>query len=211
MSMDSTPPPVEVMPTPQDVLPLAECAVPYLADALRLGIGFADDLQVNAKKRDPWFWSHSARGRACEYLLGLGKVEREGWGITKGPNTGIHLRLDDIHTARVLRSLNDTVPHPGPNHARRMVWMQGTLPPNDGSLPSLSLLMDWRVKDDEPYIYISLPIRPWRYGATPQVYWRVPVTGDAGRDLANLQFDPGLLPGEQMVSFKVDPAERNLG
>src|SRR6185437_10686734 len=30
----------------------------------------------------------------------------------------------------------------------------------------------------------------------------------AGKDLANLQFDPGLLPGEQMVSFKVDRAER---
>ncbi len=92
-----------------------------------------------------------------------------------------------------------------------MVWTQGTLPPSDGSLPSLSLLMDWRVKDDEPYVYVSLPKRPWRYGASPQVYWRVPITGDAGKDLENLQFDPGLLPGEQMVSFKVDPAERRLG
>ncbi|HUC58058.1 MAG TPA: hypothetical protein VMA95_11705, partial [Streptosporangiaceae bacterium] len=95
--MNSTPPSVEIMPTPQDVLPIAECVVPHLAAALRLGIGFADDLQVNARKRDPWFWSHSARWRACEHLLGLGKSEREGWGITKGPNTGIHLRLDDIH------------------------------------------------------------------------------------------------------------------
>lgn len=205
--MDYTDPLAKYVPTPQDVLPVMECAVPHLTKALRLGIGHADDLQPDPDERDPWYWSHSARWRACKHLLA---VERpQGWGITKAPNSGIHLQLEDIHAVRVLRSLNDTVPHPGPNHARRMVWMQGALPPNDGSLPPLSLLIDWRVKDDEPYIYASLPRKPWSYRAKPLVYWRVPVTGDADKDLANLQFDPGLLPGEQMVSFKVDPAERD--
>lgn len=208
--MNYTDPLAQYMPTPQDVLPIMECVVPHLTKALRLGIGHADDLQPDPKTRDSWYWSHSARWRACGHLLSVGKKEQEGWGFTKGANSGIHLRLADIHTVRVLRSVHDTVPHPGPNRARRLVWMQGsTLPPNDGSLPPLSLLMDWCVEDDEPCIYASLPRQPWKYRGTPQVYWRVPVTGDAGKDLANLEFNPGLLPGDQMVSFKIDPAERS--
>lgn len=51
------------------------------------------------------------------------------------------------------------------------------------------------------------PKRPWAYGSDPELYWRVPVTGDASQDLANLRFDPGLLPGDVIVTVKVDPAE----
>lgn len=208
--MDYTYPLVDVIPTPQDVLPVAECVVPHLAKALRLGIGYADDQQPDPGDRDQWYWSHSARFRARRHLLSITK--REGWGINpKAPNSGIHLRLNDIHKIRVLRSLNETVPHPGRNPARRMTWMQGTMPPNDGTLPALSLLIDWRVIDDEPLVYVSLPKHPWRYKAKPVLYWRVPVTGDTDQDLSNLQFDPGLLPGDQMVSIRVDPAERNAG
>jgi hypothetical protein len=197
----------DLVPTPQDVLPLAECMVPHLAKALRLGIGYADDLQPDTEDRDPWYCSHSARWRARGHLLSV--PERKGWGISKkAANSGIHLNIQGIHKVRVLRSLFDTVPHPGRNHARIMTWMQGTMPPNDGSLPALSLLADWRVIDDEPVIYVSLPKHGWSYRAKPVLYWRVPVTGDADLDLANLQFDPGLLPGDRLVSIKVDPAER---
>lgn len=189
-----------------------ECVVPHLVAALRTAIGFADDVQPDPGARDPWFWSHCARWRACEHLHAVPKNEHHGWTFTRAPNSGIHIGLAGIHTLRVLRSLGDTVPHPGRNRTRRQVWMQSAmLPPSDGSLAPMSMLADWRVKDDEPHIYASLPKRPWRYKAQPEVYWRVPVTGDADLDLANLQFDPGLLPGEQMVSFKVDPAERDAG
>jgi len=201
------------MPTPHDVLPLAECTIPHLAKGLRLGIGFADELQPRTDDRDSWFWSHSARWRTRGHLLSVPK--REGWGINpKAPNSGIHLRLQDIHTVRVLRSLSETVPHPGRNRARCDAWMQGTMPPNDGTLPALSLLIDWRVRDDEPdepLIYLSLPKRPWRYGAKPELHWRVPITGDADQDLANLRFEPGMFPGDVMVTIKVDPSERNTG
>lgn len=197
------------VPAPGDVLPLVECAVPSLVKALRLGIGYADEQQPDPDDRDPWFWSHGARWRARRHLL---SVAPEGWSINPDvPNSGIHLCVDSVHDLRVLRSLGDTVPHPGPNRARRYAWIQDTLPPRDGSLRPLSLLADWRVRDDDPLIYLSLPKQPWKYGCDPELYWRVPVTGDASQDLANLRFDPGLLPGDVMVTVKLDPAESDAG
>jgi hypothetical protein len=197
------------IPSPADVLPLMECTVPALMKGLRLGIGYADEQQPDLAVRDPWFWSHSARWKARCHLLG---VQSEGWTIKRNvPNSGIHLGIKNVHTVRVLRSLDGTVPHPGRNRARRDDWVQGTLRPNDGGLPPLSLLMDWRVHDDEPLVYVSLPKRAWSYGSDPDLYWRVPVTGDADQDLANLRFDPGLLDGDVMVTIKVDPAERDTG
>jgi hypothetical protein len=197
------------VPSPADVLPLVECTVPSLVKALQLGIGYADEQQPDPDDRDQWFWSHSARWRARRQLL---SVAAEGWSINPDvSNSGIHLCVDQVHCLRVLRSLGDTVPHPGSNRARRDAWIQDTLPPRDGSLRPLSLLADWCVHDDEPRIYLSLPKRPWTYGSDPELYWRVPVTGDASQDLANLRFDPGLLPGDVMVTVKVDPAESEAG
>jgi hypothetical protein len=197
------------VPGPADVLPVVECAIPPLFKALRLGIGYADEQQPDLDDRDPWFWSHSARWRARGHLR---SVVAQGWRMNPDvPNSGIHLCIDKIHDLRILRSLGDTAPHPGRNRARREAWIQDTLPPQDGSLRPLSLLADWRVHDDEPLIYVSLPKRPWAYGSDPELYWRVPVTGDASQDLANLRFDPGLLPGDVIVTVKVDPAESEAG
>jgi len=194
------------MPTPAEVLPVIECAVPDLMKALRLGIGYAEEQQPDPDGRDPWFWSHSARWKARRYLLGVEKPD--GWRIKRNvPNSGIHLSIKGIHGIRVLRSLGGMVPHPGRNRVRRKDWVQGVLRPNDGTLPPLSLLMDWEVHEDEPRVYLSLPKNPWNYGSDPDLYWRVPVTGDADEDLARLRFDPGLLPGDVMVTIKVDPAE----
>jgi hypothetical protein len=201
--------PAEV-PAPADVLPVVECAVPHLTKALRLGIGYADEQQPDLDDRDPWFWSHGARWRARRHLMSV--TSPMGWGINPDvPNSGIHLRLADIHDIRVLRSLGGTVPHPGRNRVRRRAWVQDTLPPNDGALRPLSLLADWQVHDDEPLVYLSLPKCPWTYGSDPDVHWRVPVTGDIDKDLANLRFDPGLLPGDVTVTIKVDPTERETG
>jgi hypothetical protein len=197
------------VPTPAEVLPLAECAVPDLMRGLRLGIGFADDLQPDPDSRDWWYWSHSARWRARGHLLAVD--EQDGWGITPDvPNSGIHLRLRDLHDVRVLRSLGSTVPHPGRNRERRRAYQQSqpTLRQNDGSILALSLLMDWEVKDDDPVVHVSLPKRPWEYNCKPDLYWRVPVTGDAEGDLSKLSFDPGLLPGDVEVTIKIDPSER---
>lgn len=198
------------VPAPTDVLPEVECVVPYLAKALRLGIGYADEQQPDPDDRDLWFWSHGARWQARRHLLSV--PSRKGWGINpEVPNSGIHLRIADIHDIRVLRSLAGTVPHPGQNRARRKAWVQDTIPPRDGGLRPLSLLIDWQVHNDEPLVYLSLPKRPWRYGADPEVHWRIPVTGDTDKDLNNLSFDPGLLPGDVTVTIKVDPAESEVG
>jgi hypothetical protein len=196
--------------SPTDALPLFEPAVCHLTKALRLGIGFADDLQPDPENRDQWFWSHSARWKARNHLVSI--ASPQGWGITPDvPNSAIHMRLLDIHTVRVLRALGETAPHPGQNRARRRDWFQPTIRPNDDSVPPLSLLVDWQVRNDEPIINLSLPKRPWQYGDPPELYWRVPVTGDTDEDLAKLTFEPGLLPGDVMVTIKVDPAESDTG
>ena len=75
----------------------------------------------------------------------------------------------------------------------------------------MSLLVDWQALDDEAVIHLSLPKRPWKYGADPELYWRVPVTGNADQDLAKLSFDPGLLPGDVTVTINVDPSESETG
>lgn len=196
-----------------DVLPLIESTVPHLTKSLRLGIAYADEQQPDPSDRDPWFWSHSARFRARRHLLGV--EQSDGWTLKrKVPNSGIHLRVQGVHAVRVLRSLDSTVPHPGRNRRRRKAWnqgVQGTLMEHDDGLPPLSLLMDWQVHDEEPVIHVSLPKRPWSYRENPDLHWRVPVTGDSDQDLSKLHFDPGLIPGDVMVTIKVDPAEKDAG
>lgn len=198
-----------MIPTPEQVLPLVECAVPSLRKALRIGGSFADEIQPDADERDGHYWSHSARWRARKHLAA---VPKDGWYLTPNvPNSGIHLRIGDLHRVRVLRSLGGTVPHPGSNRARRADWVQNALDLAGDGLPALSLLADWQIFEDEPVIHCSLPRRPWSYTADPEVYWRVPITGDADSDLARLRFDPGLLPGDVFVTVKIDPAEASAG
>jgi hypothetical protein len=199
-----------VIPTPADVLPLAEETVPPLQKALSLGIALADELQSDRQTRDPWYWSHTARWVARNHLR---SVQSSAWKLLSGvPNSGIHLRIGTVHHVRVLRSLGGTVPHPGRNRARRADWIQDSLLlDEDNQLPALSLLYDWQVLHDEPSIYLSLPKRPWSYREQPELHWRVPVTGDADQDLANLSFDPGLLPGDVVVTVKIDPADEGVG
>lgn len=102
------------------MIPLIECAVPSLIKALAKGAAFADSLQPDAPGRDPWFWSHSARFRAKTLLA---TTEKEGWNIVAAaPNSGIHLVFDGLQPARVLKSMNGTIPHAGPNITRQHAW-----------------------------------------------------------------------------------------
>jgi hypothetical protein len=197
-----------MIPTPEQVVPLLVPAIPDLRNALRRGIDFADDLQPDPTRRDPWFWSHSARWKACSILNG---VEHEGWAVTPDvPNCGIHLRLGDLHVARVLRSLAGTTPHPGSNRRRVAAWqgVQGQLPlAENGTLPPLSLVVDWHeAEDGEPAIHVGLPAGSWTYGTNPRLHWRVLVPED-GLDLSSLRFDPGPDVGDTLVTLAIDPAE----
>ncbi len=199
-----------VTPTPQHVLPLVEPVAAPVLRALRLGAGYADDLQPDTDGRDRWFWSHCARFRARQVLAAADKA---GWVLVDDvPNSGIHLRVRDLHRVRVLRSLEGTTPHPGRNKARLDYYHQeALLLANDNSLPPLSLIMDWRMVEDEPSIHIGLPKGRWDYGSAAKLYWRVPVTGDPNEDLKNARFDPGVSPGDVTVTLLVDESEEGAG
>jgi hypothetical protein len=125
------------------------------------------------------------------------------------PNCGIHLSVDRLHAVRVLRSFGGTTPHPGTNHRRMDAWhgVQGQLPlSSSGSLPPLSLIIDWRNRDGEPELHLSLPAGAWSFLSPTRLHWRVELPED-GLALADLAFNPGPDAGDGLV-LHIDPAER---
>lgn len=199
-----------VIPTPEHVLPIIECAVPSLVAALRQGAEYADDLQPDPVTRESVFWSHSARFRARGRLL---SAERVGWGMSpRIANMGIHLHFEGLHTARVLRSLHGSSPHAGSNRARQTAWTLEDARPflPLGSLVSgpLTLILDWtRDEDDGIVLNAGLPRRAGSYPNGANLHWRVRVTGDADSDLANTEFDGNDPDGSARV-IRIDPNEK---
>lgn len=199
-----------MIPTPEQVIALFLPAITDIRGALRKGIAHADTLQPSREDRDRWYWSHSARWKACEILHGV--EQREGWNIAPNvPNSGIHIRVQELHVARLLRSLGGTTPHPGRNLQRRRAWSnQGQLFLAEGVLPPLSPIIDWHEDDEgEPEIHLGLPIGAWKMGAATRLYWRVPIAEDI--DLASLRFEGAEEIGEQLATLNIDPAEEGSG
>lgn len=196
------------VPQPPDVLPLLDGCVDPLYASLRTGIDYANDLQPDPEDREPWFWSHAARFATKRGLIAAGAPI-----VPKTANAGIHLTLHGIHTARVLRSLWGTAPHPGRNPARRESWvglgqrqLSFSFPAPTGThLPPLSLLLDWQVDTEgEPVVHCSLPIGSWKYAQRARLYWREPLRPPAGA-LSGLRFEAPDDGGEPQIWL--DPTE----
>ena len=170
---------------------LAEC-VPHIRDALHTGIDYADDLQPGRHDRDPWFWSHSARYRAKTALRQARQVDGTWELVPDVPNSGIHVRVQQMHVVRVLRSAGDTTPAPGQNLRRRRDWSQHqqlSFPFADakGELPPLNLILDWTTDADGSLVmHVGMPLGVWPYGKDPMLAWRVPLP--AGDELGGLAF-----------------------
>jgi len=196
-----------MIPTPADVLPVIERVVPDLAAALALGSDYADEQQPDPYDRDRWYWSHTARWRARNNLVAVS--DKDGWTVDpSAPNSAIHLCAASVHPIRVLKTMNDTTPHAGRNKARQLAWSQSPLlVASAASGQPFSLVADWHKGKDGPVVHIGLPKAPGNYVGGADLYWRVEVTGDAGYDLGNLEFDPGNPPDDLIVTLKVDPSE----
>ena len=197
-----------MIPTLEDAVPLLEPCLADIREALRCGIDFANDLQPDADDRDRWFWSHSARYRARQELEAGGGT---GWEVvSKIPNSGIHVRLDELHVVRVLRSSGGTTPAPGHNRQRRAAWSQyhqlQLELDHEGGLPPLNLILDWSTEgDDLLVLHLGMPKGVWKFGSDPVLSWRVELPVDD--DLASLVF-PGTEDGPVDVTLRVDDAER---
>lgn len=206
---------ISVIPTPKDVLPILSPTFTPLRDALRKGLAYAEEQQPDVDDRDPFFWSHSARFMARKRLtatLSNPEMVIEGWQIRpKVPNCGIHLLVEGLHTARVVRSLGGTTPPPGRNQTRQEAWTgvgvngeQGQLLlARCGQLPPLSLIIDWQDEAGEPILHVGLPSGPWGYSKKPRLHWRVPMP-EADSDFSDLSFEGS--PDEGSV-LEVDRAE----
>jgi hypothetical protein len=208
---------ISVIPTPRQVLPILLPAAGPIRNSLRKGVAYADELQPESDTRDPWFWSHSARYSTLRHLAAANsRVGVEGWEVRSGvPNCGIHIRLGDLHLARVVRSLSGTTPPPGRNLARQRAWrgvgdpgpQQGQLNlDTDEGLPPLQLIVDWSDESGEPVIHVGLPSAPWDYRKAPRLHWRVQLP-DEEVDLESLAFpgDVGGLGGGMVL--ELDRAE----
>ena len=200
--------------TPSVVLPLLDDAPDTIYEALRLGIGYADNLQPEVESQH--FWSHSARFGAWRELR---RATADKWSLNdRVPNCGIHLTIGGLHTLRVVRSLGNTVPPPGRNASRRVAWKGineqlsfGLQDTGEFVIPPLSLLADWRLDEDrEPVVHVSLPIGPWLYGQNPRCHWRVPLPSTNSMSLDELSFQ-GSDGGDPMVAIEIDPAEWAAG
>jgi hypothetical protein len=201
---------VTTPPRPEDVLPLLDRWAAPLYDCLRDGIDFANSLQPDPESRERWYWAHSARFVARKELIARGAPL-----TPKTPNAGIHLVLDGIHTARVLRSLWGSAPHPGRNAARQKCWVgvkqhvqgQFAFATTTGTaLSPLSLLVDWQMDaEDEPIVHVSLPISSWRFTQRARLHWRVPLRDGGADAYSDLRFDAPDDGGEPQII--IDPAD----
>jgi hypothetical protein len=198
-----------MIPTPQEVVPPVVPVVGDLRDALRTGIDYADDLQPDAQNRDNWFWSNCARFRARNALR---TVVPDGWALVdRVANSGIHLTFAGLHVARVLRSFAGSTPPPGRNQARRSAYQQGQFPLDaNGTLPPLSLILDWRESQGEPEIHIGFPHASWDFKSTPKLHWRIELP-EGGVDLNSLAFDQDAYSGEELIELPIDPSETDTG
>lgn len=196
-----------MIPTPDEIVPQIECAVPTLIRALTKGSAYADKLQPDSAARDRWFWSHAVRFRARQLLA---EADKDGWDIVRSaPNSGIHLTFRGFQPARVLKSLNGAMPHAGPNAARQSAW---TFPESldlrtASGLTAVPLLFDWHISEEGPIVHAGIPKKPGSFRSGPELYWRIPITGDADDDLNDLSYDPTDPTPDAGVILKVDPAE----
>jgi len=58
---------------------------------------------------------------------------------------------------------------------------------SEGTLPPLSLIIDWHDQNGEPVIHVGLPVGPWGHQKKEQLHWRVALP-DAGEDFSSLSF-----------------------
>lgn len=174
------------------VLPLFDGIASVVYEAIEHGAEYADDLLDYSD--DPWYWSHSARF-AIRNQLRPALAEAERWAMQpRVPNSGVHLLIDNVHTVRLVKSLDQNVPHPGRNLQRRIAWSNGELELTHGSdaLPIMSLIMDWHMSSGEPALYVSLPKGPWNYGKATDVHWRHQLArSGASIDTLRFQGDDG--------------------
>ncbi|MEQ8842195.1 MAG: hypothetical protein RIB98_14525 [Acidimicrobiales bacterium] len=195
------------IPEPDDVLPVVLDDLAHLVPSLSAGIDFANDLLSDDTDKDNHYWSHSARYKARRELIASGAPVRP-----DVANSGIHLVLGDLHTARVLRSVNRETPPPGHSTERRSEYnVQQTLNlaigVNGQRLPSLPFVIDWYDLDDEPVVHIGLPREPWSWGKKIKMFWRVPLPGAEG-GYSGLRFNPSDDGGEPDIVY-VHPAEES--
>lgn len=127
------------------------------------------------------------------------------------PNSGIHLRLYEIHDVRVVKSLGGTVPPPGRNRRRRGKWsnhptLWSTDDETTSNLPALSLIIDWRIDEGEPVLHLSLPNGAWGYGSAVRVHWRTRLPRGGSSRWTDLRFD-GDDGGDPLV---IEPAEAEV-
>lgn len=185
-------------------------------EALHFGIDYANEAQPDPVTRDPWFWSHSAR-YATRNRLQTMAAGADGWSLVASvPNSGIHLRIGELHVVRVLRSVSGTTPSPGRNRTRRQAWQQCRLRFPAGNemgdhrvdsihdLPPLNLVLDWMTNDDALVMHLGLPRDVWGHGSEPVLHWRVPL--NSADDLEGLAFS-GTEDTYVPVRLRVDDAE----
>lgn len=181
---------ISVNITADNAVPLLADCLPHIRGALHAGIDYADDLQPDPGSRDPWFWSHSARYRAKTALERTAPADG-GWALVADvPNSGIHVRVEQMHIVRVLRSAGGTTPAPGQNLQRRRAWSQQLSFPfasAEGELPPLNLILDWSTDVDGSLVmHAGMPVGVWPYGKDPMLAWRVPLPADD--DIGGLAF-----------------------
>jgi hypothetical protein len=183
-----------MVPTPAQAATLVQPIMPALFESLHEGLAFAAEI---ATVPDSHFESHAAR-YATRNALAV-RQEPGVWSLRRNvANSGIHL-LFGVHEARVLRSLNGDVPHPGGNKRRRGAWvgvnngpiqLAFDLDEHLGCSP-MSLLFDWHTTTaGAPVVHLSLPVGPWRYEKQPRLYWRVPIDDSSMGNFDDLTFNP---------------------
>ena len=181
---------------------VTEC-LPLVRSGLREGIDYATSLQPDLEERDQYYWSHSARYKARQVLLGNSGAN---WRVVGGvPNSGIHLSIDGLTTVRVLRSVGRTTPPPGTNRQRRLAWSQRSLPIDQPD----TLILDWFTDaEDSLVMNLGLPKGFWHYRSSPQLAWRVQLP--SRDDLTDLTFVPDQ-EADELVRLRIHETEMDVG
>ena len=169
---------------PSEIVPRLSACVPALSEALRCGIDAANEGQPDPGDRDAWYWSHTVRYTARRKLEQVADPSDDWQLIGEIPNSGIHLRIAELHVVRVLRSASGTTPAPGHSRRRREAWQQVQqlqFPFGEERIPPVNLVLDWTTDEaDAVVMHLGMPVGVWEHGKHPVLAWRVLIASDDG-------------------------------
>ncbi len=167
--------------SPPEVLAYLQPVLQVAHDAIEHGMGVADSLAgpqrletwFPNKCPDPWYWSHTLRCSALDYLSG---ILCDGFDVCARRMSGIDL-IKVPCVVRVYKASGDGPPPP--RSATLLKYYSQLCLPLD--MPgAANYILDWQIGDGFPVLALSKPSGGWRFWQSRRLEWRSALSFEDG-------------------------------